>query len=86
MKQNKLGRVLSPLFDRELASNMHEHNEIKSMLKDLKQKAVDLKHRARDTHDPRSQRTINQKQRIIHTYRSKALTLLRECNRRRRNT
>ena len=84
MKQNKLSRVLSPLFDRELACNLHEHDKIKSILKNLKLKEQDLRHRARDTHDPRSLRTINQKQRIIRTYRIKALTQLKECNRRRR--
>jgi hypothetical protein len=62
MKRSKLGRVLSPLFDRELACNMHEHDEIKSILQNLKQKARE----------------------IIHAYRSKALTLLKECRLRQR--
>ena len=81
MKQTKLSRVLSPLFEWDLACN--KHADIKSMLKELKQKARDLQHRASATHDPRSQRAIIQKQQIIHTYRCKPLTLLRECQLRR---
>jgi hypothetical protein len=83
MKQTKLSRVLSPLFEWDLACNKQEHEDIKSMLKELKQKARDLQHRASATHDRRSQRAIKQKQQIIHTYRCKALTLLRECQLRR---
>ena len=85
MKQYKLNRIWSPLFDRYLAGNLRDHDEIKLLLQKLKQMALELQSTAMTAHDPQCNRTIEQKQLIVHRYRVKALSLLRECNQKRRN-